>query len=223
MTARGLGWALLALVVGASLGVGAAYAIRPGPDASGTAVPVPAESPSVPTNRPYAPDIDYPALGEVDTFDTYRIGNAIQTWEYVVPAGWVAYSVPGERLTPPDEVQALDEVRWRPEGEPLVGGFSLRVKAVDNHKTPTDEVTDRIAGLRRTYDDLDILEEATDALYFTFRDENDRLRYNFFRWFTADGVAEATLEVSIAGRGIDEAGMRDVFDGFADGAQPVDD
>ena len=29
-------------------------------------------------------------LGEVTDFDTHRIGNALQTWEYPAPAGWVA-------------------------------------------------------------------------------------------------------------------------------------
>ena len=223
VTARGLGGVLLALVLGASLGVGAAYAMRPEPDASGTPVPVPAASPSVPTDQPYAPDIDYPSLGEVEAFDRYRIGNALETWDYAVPEGWVAYAVPGERPTRPRDVAELDEVRFRPEGEPLEGGYSLRVKAVDNHKTPTDEVIDRVAGLERAYDDIDIFERTSEALYFTFRDNNGRLRYNFFRWFTAPGAAEATLEMSIAGRAADEAGMRGLFDRFALEAEPVDD
>lgn len=224
VTARRLGWALLALLVGASLGIGAAYATRPEPDASGTPAPIPAARPSVPMEDPYAEDIGYPALVEISDFDTYRIGNDLQDWEYAVPAGWVAYTVPGEVLTPPEDVDLATEVRFRPADEPKEGGFSLRVKAIDNHKQAVDEVIDKVAGFDRAYDDdYDVLDQTEDSVAFTFRTEDDHLRYNFFRWFTAPGANEATLEMSIAGRQVDEPGMRALFEQFAERVVPVDD
>lgn len=221
MTARRLGWALLALIVGVAAGAGAAYLARPGHDSVGTPVPVQAAGPAVPADDPYAEDIDYPALEDVGDVDRYRIGNLLEEWEYPVPAGWVAYSVPGEVVTAPEEVPDLDEVRFRPEGEPLVGGYSLRVKAIDNHKSPLDELNVKVSDFERIYDDVEVLEQDDEWVYFRFRAENDTLRYNFFHWFAAPGSEEATLEMSVAGRAIDEAGLRELFELFADQARPV--
>jgi hypothetical protein len=225
VTARGIGWALLALVIGASAGVGTAYATRPDPSSSGTARPVPAAAPSVPTDDPFAPDIDYAPLGEeVDSFVTYRMGTRLQTWEFDVPAGWVAYAVTrsGDEPISPDRIARYDEVRFRPEGEPLIGGYSLRVKAIDNHKSPLDELTVKESDIERMYDDVEVLEKDDEAIYLTFRAENDTLRYNFFRWFTAEEDVEATLEMSVAGREVDEPGLRARFDEFTERATPIE-
>ena len=228
VTARRLGWALLALLVGASLGLGAAYATRPEPDASGTPSPVPAVRPSVPTDDPYAADINYPPLGEVSEFDTYQIGAAtqLQTWEYPVPAGWVADAVTanGDRAITTDVVDDYIEVRFRPEGEPPVGGYSLRVKSINDHRPTEDEVLLKISDFERLYQDVEILEQTDSTVFLTFRtDEEDRLRYNFFHWFEVPGSDVATLEMSLAGRAEDEEGMHALFEQFAERAQPVED
>jgi hypothetical protein len=227
VTTRGLGWGVLALVVGAGIGVGAAYATRPEPDSIGTPAPVPAAAPDVPTDDPYAPDLDYPALEEIDSFDTYRIGGGpqFQTWEYPVPEGWVAYSVTqnDDRLIPPEAVAGQVEVRFRPEGEPKVGGFSLRVKAIDNHAPPLDEVNDKVADFDELYEDVEVLDRTDTTVFFTFRTEGDLFRYNFFQWFAEPGSEEATLEMSVAGRAVDEPGLRALFDQFAEQAEPVED
>jgi len=228
VTARGLGGVLLALVVGASIGVGAAYATRPDPESSGTARPVPAASPSVPTDDPFADDIDWPALEGVELFDTYRMGGTpqLQTWEYAVPADWVAYAVTptGDRPIPAAKVEDFIEVRFRPEGEPPIGGYSVRVKSINDHRPPEDEVFLKLADFERLYEDVEILEETDSTVFFTFRTEAEgRLRYNFFQWFAAPGSEVATLEMSIAGRAVDEEGMRSLFDQFAEQARPVED
>jgi hypothetical protein len=221
VTARRLGWTLVALLVGALIGAGAGYLTRPSPEASGVPQPVAAESPSSPSNDPYAADIPFTTLEEVTEFDHYRIGNLLRTWEYVVPAGWVATRVPSGIATPPDEVPEYDELRFRPPLEPPVGGYSLRVKAIDNHKTPADEVFDKVSGMQRAYDDVDILQRTDDAVYFTLRDGNNRLRYNFFRWFAWNDDLDATLEVSVAGRLQDEQGLRSLLDRFSGQAVPI--
>lgn len=221
VTARGLAGAVLALLLGALAGAGAAYATRPGHDSAGTPAPLRAAGPHVPTDDPYAEDYDYPALQQIVDFDRRRIGNAIAEWEYPVPAGWVAYSVPGEDITPPDEIEDLDEVRFRPKDEELVGGYSLRVKAIDNHKSPIDERNVKLSDFERIYEDVEVLELGDEWVYFRFRAENDTLRYNFFHWFAAPGATEATLEMSVAGRAVDEAGLRDLFERFAEQARPL--
>jgi hypothetical protein len=226
VTARGLGGIALALVVGAGIGAGAAYAMRSDTESSGTARPV-AASPSVPTDDPYAPDIDYPPLGDVGDFDRYEIGGGpqLQAWEYAVPKGWVAYSVTqrGDRPISPDEVDEHVEVRFRPAGEPLVGGYSMRVKAIDNHSPPSDEVSDKVADFEDIYQDFEVLDRSDSTVYFRFRTKDgDRLRYNFFRWLAVPGAEEATLEMSLAGRAVDEEGMQALFGQFAAQARPVE-
>ena len=52
-----------------------------------------------------------------------------------------------------------------------------------------------------------MLDRATDSVKFTFRDGANHLRYNYFRWFAGPQSSEATLEMSVAGRDADEAGL----------------
>ena len=226
VTARRLGWALAALLVGAVIGVGASYLTRPSPDASGIPRPVAAESPSVPSDEPYADDIDFPTLGEITEFTTYRIGGApqLQTWAYAVPQGWTPYAVTptGDVDLPPEAVDDYIEVRFRPRLEPLIGGFSMRVEAINNHSPSADEVAQRIADFERLYEDVQVLSEDDETVYLTYRtEEGDRLRYNFFHWFEVPGSDVATLEMSIVGRAEDEVGLRALFDQFGDQAEPV--
>lgn len=222
VSARRVGVTLLALVLGAVAGAATAYGTRPGHTSIGSPSPVPAQSPSVPGEKPYEPDIAWPALESTTAWDHYRIDNTLAAWEYAVPKGWWAYRIPGDVRTPFPEVPDYDEVRFRPPHEPVLGGFSLRVKIIDNHETPTDEILDRIAGFERTYDDFDVLDQTDDAVYLSFRDESNHFRFNFFRWFAAPGVNEATLEMSVAGRAVDQDGLYDLFDQFAEQAHPVE-
>ena len=197
VTARGLGGALVALVLGLALGAGVAFATRPGHDPAGRPTPVSAAGPSVPTDDPYAEDYDYPALGEIAEFDRYEIGTGpqLQTWKYVVPKGWAAYNVTqnGDRLLAPDVVENYLEVRFRPADEDLVGGYSLRVKAINNHRAPSDEVLIKVTDFERFYEDVEVLERTDETVFFRFRAENDTLRYNFWHWFAEPGSTVATL------------------------------
>jgi hypothetical protein len=228
VTARRLGGALLALLLGVPLGAGVAFATRPGHESTGTPVPLEAVGPPVPTDDPYAEDIDDPPLGAVTEFDTYEIGTGpqLQTWEYAVPRGWVGYRVASgaeDRLIPPDAIEDHLEVRFRPLGEVLVGGYSIRVKAINNHRPAGDEVQIKVTDFERLYEDVEVLERTDETVFFRFRAENDTLRYNFFHWFTEPGAGVATLEMSIAGRSVDEPAMRTLFEQFADRVTAVDD
>lgn len=224
--------ALLGLI--AVVGVAAGFAVAAvtagaEPSRISPAVPVPA-SPSVPApaepteapTEPYAPDIDYPTLVPPTRFARREIGNDLQTWSYLVPHGWTAYDVITDAPVPVEEVASKQEIRFRPADEPTEGGFSLRVKTVDEHVDAARMLELRLGALE-DLDDVTVLERTEDSLYFTYRtDEVGRLRYNFFRWFTAPGAAEATLEMSVAGRERDEIGMRGLFEQFAGGLEPVD-
>ncbi|GAA4669536.1 hypothetical protein [Nocardioides nanhaiensis] len=227
--------AVVALVALALLGAGAGFGVatQTGDDVvtEPTAAPL-AASPSLPgadeesdEPEPYAEDIDYRTLVPPTRFVTYRIGNDVQAWRYLAPRGWQAYSVPDDVELPPAQVDSRQEVRFRPPDEPVEGGYSLRVKAVNDHVPPATMLADKLRALRlapTSFPDLTLLERTDDSLYFTYRTpSSNRLRYNFFRWFAAPGAGEASLEMSVVGRARDEVGLRGLFDQFRDGLRPV--
>jgi hypothetical protein len=236
MSRRGLLVALLCGVIGLGLGMIAAYAAQPTSSTNSSANPISAISPSVPidqeTTPHVAPDINFPTLSPDLTLpQVHTIGNDLATWAYHVPQGWPAYTVcsvlgecpppmqPDELLTP-RQLAVQPEVRFRPPNEPPVGGYSLRVKVLDNTLglNPGQMVGTKIRGFRQTYanDEFSLLHQTPTAAYFTYVDGNDHLRYNYFQWFAAQGSPTATLEMSVAGRKRDVSGLKALFNRFAD-------
>ena len=218
--ARVLGVLLLATLVGVGGGLGVGYLRQPQPASGGTATPVPAVSPSVPVDppaivAPYAPDIDYPPLTPGLRFQPLTMGNSVQTWRVPVPKGWAAFSVPADEPVPRKQRSEYDELRFRPPDEDETGGYSLRVKTINNHVPASAMVAQRLAAVREAYPEVDVLDRATDSVKFTFRDGSNHLRYNFFRYFTGRQSSEASLEMSVAGRRADEAGLEALFAAFA--------
>lgn len=235
MSMRGLVVALLCGLLGLGLGGLAAYAAQPHVSRSGDAQPMSAVSPSVPIDEPPKPpktnpDIDYPTLSpDLPLPPPDRtIGNELATWTYHVPAGWVPYAVcavPGECPPPmqvddaltPRQAARQPEIRFRPPDEPTVGGYSLRVKILDNTQlfNPQQMVATKIVGFK-AYSHFKLLKKTPSAAYFTYIDGNDHLRYNYFQWFAATGSSTATLEMSVAGRERDVPGLKALFNRFAD-------
>ncbi len=218
--ARVLGVLLLATLVGVGGGLGVGYLRQPQPASGGIATPVPAVSPSVPvdpptTVAPYAPDIDYPPLAPGLRFSLLAMGNSVQAWKVPVPKGWAAFTVPGDEPVPRKQRSGYDELRFRPPDEDETGGYSLRVKTINNHVPASAMVAQRLAAVREAYPEVDVLDRATDSVKFTFRDGANHLRYNFFRYFTGQQSSEASLEMSVAGRRADEAGLEALFAAFA--------
>jgi hypothetical protein len=236
MSRRGLVVALLCGVLGLGLGMIAAYAAQPTASNAGTANPISAVSPSVPIDpspsvKPPRPDIDFPTLSPDLPLPPpeHKIGNELATWAYHAPQGWQAYavcSVLGECAPPletdteltPQQLAQQPEVRYRPPDEPPIGGYSLRVKALDNtlNLNPGQMVSTKIQGFKQSYEDFRRLKRTPSAVYFTYRDGNNHLRYNFFQWFAAPGSTTATLEMSVAGRKRDVPGLKALFNRFAD-------
>lgn len=204
MRARWIGIALALAVVGAAVGYGVGTLTRTEPTTFGSARPVPARSPSIPVIPPasYAPDIDYPALERDLDYQRHLIGVPGYRWEYDVPRGWA-----------PEEVTEFFETRWRPADEPTSGGYSLRVKLVNEHQTPAEMVASKKAAIESLYDDVQVTTETEDVLAFTYRTtESNRLRFNTFRWFTREGGTIAEFEMSVVGREVDQDGLEDLLD-----------
>ena len=177
-----------------------------------------------------AEDITYPPLSPDLTLPLpdRTIGNDLATWTYHVPQGWVPYAVctvlaecpppmqPDDLLTP-QQAARQTEIRFRPPDEPLEGGYSLRVKALDNTQQFDTEqmVATKVVGFK-AYPHFRLLRKTPSAAYFTYIDGNDHLRYNYFQWFAAPGSTTATLEMSVAGRKQDVPGLKALFNRFAD-------
>ncbi len=115
-------------------------------------------------------------------------------------------------MVPRKERSTYDELRFRPPDEPTQGGYSLRVKTVNDHVTTDTMVSERLRLVVAEYGRDDVEYTRTeDSVKFVFRDGNNRLRYNYFQWFVGPGSSEASLEMSVAGRQADVAGLDWLF------------
>lgn len=236
MSVRGLVVALLCGLIGLGGGALVAYAVQPHPTTSQAAAnPVPAFSPSVPidvrTVPTYAKDITYaPLPPNLSLPVVHSISNDLADWTYHVPDGWQAYAVcaPTDHCKPPmtadtplkpRQVDKQPEVRFRPPDEPLVGGYSLRVRVLDNTLAfnPGMMKSTKIQGFRQAFTDFRIIRQYPNSVYFEYRDEPTNLhRFNYFQWFAVSGDPTATLEMSVAGRSTDVPGLEALFQRFAD-------
>lgn len=202
MRVRWIGLTLALVLVGVAAGYGLGAVLRAEPTTFASASPVPASEPSIPVlpTAPFAEDIPYPALQPGLTYEPHLIGGPVFQWAYDVPEGWTM-----ERID-------FAEVRWRPADEPLVGGFSVRVKIINAHQAPAEMVAQKRAAVLATYDDVEVTAEADDLLSFSYRDPGtDRQRFNTFQWFTEPGSTEASFEMSVVGRATDVPGLEDLL------------
>ena len=147
MGMRALGAAVVLALLGVAGGFAAAHLLREGPLTMAEAAPVPASSPSIPVDpvRDFAPDIGYPPLLPSLSYRRHTVGDVPFEWVYAAPKGWVSTE------------EALDEIRWRPADEPTVGGFSLRVKLSNEHKSKEAMVAQKLAAMQSGYEDVEIL------------------------------------------------------------------
>src|SRR5215204_5426432 len=188
MSARGLVVALLCGVLGLALGMIAAYAAQPARSTGGTATPISAVSPSVPIDvppsaSPYARDIGYPPLRPgLPLQAVHTMTNELARWSYHVPLGWQAYwvcstpsSCPAGAYTdkPMAEtvVDKAREVRFRPVHEPNAGGYSLRVRILENtfvdvHQTVGTKITG--FGDCSVVADFNVIHKNDHSVYFEY-------------------------------------------------------
>ncbi|MFC7505402.1 serine/threonine-protein kinase [Nocardioides sp. CPCC 206347] len=221
------GLVLLVLLVA----FGAAYGATRVLDRNPTAAEDPngqGETPSddeSPTSEPAA-DIDFPALTAPADYEVHQVRTKAGGWNYLAPTGWVAFKVKDNGsdagVLDVAQIDRQRQVRWRPDGEPAVGGFSLRVEAITSTETVADMVAAKVDAFVNSPDlvGVELLNRTNDTAYFTFRDGANRLRYNFFRW-VADAEGLAGLEISVTGRKADEPGLDALLDSVSGGANPA--
>ena len=207
MRVRWIGLTLALAAVGVAVGYGLGALREEEPTIFAVASPVPARSPSIPVLPVpgYAPDIDYPPLEPGLDYGPHKLGEPSYQWRYDVPVGWA-----------PEEISPLFEVRWRPPDEPPIGGYSLRVKLVNEHRTNAEMVAAKLSAVQGIYDDVHVLARTDDLLSFRYRDpEHNTRRFNTFTWFTPPGGATAEFEMSVVGREVDLAGLDSLRDHVA--------
>jgi hypothetical protein len=204
---RWIGLALALVLVGGAVGYAVGVLRADGPTTSAHAEPVPAAGPSIPVlpTPPFAEDIDYPVLQPGLTYAPRRLGSPpYYQWAYEAPAGWV--------MTTEDN----DEVRWRPPNETVAGGFSLRVKLVNENRTTAQMVEQKRDAFLALYEDVVVIDEDEDSIYFSYREpEENTQRFNMFVWRARPGSTEATFEMSVVGRKVDVPGLTDLFEHVA--------
>lgn len=170
-----------------------------------------------------AEDIDFPALQlpAGQQYDTHVARSGGHAWTYPIPVGWVAYRVGADNadagVLTEGRIDRVGHVRWRPAGEPLVGGFSIRLRVLATPARVPEMVDTKVSQLQKLQDP-DVYEQTTDTIYFTYRDGNNRVRYNFFRWLP-NAAGEASLEISVSGRTVDKDGLADLLEAVTDGAE----
>jgi hypothetical protein len=210
---RWIGLTLALVLVGGAVGYGVGVLRHEDPALAARARPVPAQSPSVPVlpTPPFASDIDYPVLETGLDYTERLLGSPPYfQWSYDVPAGWV--------MTTEDR----DEVRWRPPNETVAGGFSMRVKLVNENRTTEQMVEQKKAAFLALYDDVVVLDEDGDSIYFSYREpEAQTQRFNMFFWTTRPNSSEATFEMSVVGRRIDVPGLTELFEHVAGSVEKV--
>ena len=202
MGMRGVGAVLALVLVGVVGGYVASDLLRDEPTVVRDVAPVPASDPSIPVDpkRPVAPDIEYPALEPGLEYERHTLGAPPFVWAYRAPRDWLP------------TIEGFQEIRWRPADEREDGGFSLRVKLTNEHKSPAAMVEQKRAAMLSGYDDVQILGRTQDLLSFSYRDPvRDRLRFNTFRWFGSPGDS-TTFEMSVVGRRVDRAGLDDLLE-----------
>jgi hypothetical protein len=204
---RGPAALVLLIAIGVIGGYAGAQTWQDEPDAAGVAEPVAATSPSVPVDPApvILPDPEAPAL-EPD----------LPTHEEVLGSGGFTVTVPV-----PDGWNRTDlgpaEARWGVPDIPL-HTYVLRVEQVTSQRESIDSIlTDRIADLDGTTEDLVVVDQTSDSLEFTYLSDG-YLRFGFLRWLDLTGSGHANLEIAVTGREQDVEGARALVETVAEGA-----
>lgn len=164
-------------------------------------------SPTLPVDlpSPYAPDPDYPPLSADLSYVRARVGPP--RWSVQVPRGWAEHpqSPPGTEV-------------WQPPDEPP-GGYQVRVEPLAGRDTPADKVQWQEEHMPP---ETTVEHSTGSSVLFDYRDQDtNRHRYDFFAWVRTPGTAYAGLEISVAGRKADVAGLKALLSHVRRSAVPV--
>jgi hypothetical protein len=210
---RGLGTAVLLVVVGVAAGLALGFQQRPTVATGETAAPLPAESPAIPIDPPpsVAPDpATPPALAPGLPTHQEIVGGRQFGVAVPVPNGWERFEL------------AAAENRWTAPGNPPTT-YSMRVEVVFGERRSIPQIMSLRAEDLDAASDFTIQEQTDDTLVFTYIDATSHRRLQMLRWVAPRGSGTAEVEVAVVGRMRDEAGLADLLDAVSDGArEPAD-
>jgi hypothetical protein len=200
MVWRGLGALVLLAAAGVAAGIALGFQQRPSVATGGTAEPVPAHSPAIPVDPPPSirPDPAYPPMPiELSTHEE-QVGDSQFGVVVPVPNGWEKFQV------------GPAEFRWTPPGNPD-HTYSIRIENVFSQRLTIPQImADRIENLS-TLTGYTLEQQNSDTLIFKYVDETDHERLQMLRWLSPRSSGTAEAEISVVGREVDRAGMRDIF------------
>lgn len=208
---RSVGVVVLLAAVGFAVGGGIGYAQRPEVQTIDAALPMPAESPSFPSDPEVRvlPDPTEPALEPDLPLHYERVGRAPYTLRLPVPDGWA-------RTT-----SNLGEWKWYVAGQSL-NTYFMRVKYIGNqHMSIGGALAQRINALDLAESTLefDLESDTHDTFVATYVSDNYR-RLTMERFISLDGSDSAFATIVVTGREIDRRGMADLLERVTDGVQP---
>lgn len=207
---RGRGPAVVAglLAAGVAAGFGASVAADRPPVAAGVPAPV-AASPSYPVDPPpvYAEDPDDPPLAASLRLRTAVLAAEGFRYTFPVPDGW-------------DEVPiAFGEAKWVDPAASAPYTYALRVEIVSGQNTVIERVlADRVRDLGLDEEDFEELGRTSDSLTFSYT-VDEHLRVGMLRWLDLTGSGFPDVEVSVAGRADDLAGMEALMATVSEGVR----
>lgn len=204
-----LGVMLALALVGAAAGFAAADLAPEDPTAvGGTAIPVPASSPSIPVDPParVLPDPPAPPLDPALTYRPATVGGRLFGVTVPVPQGWEKFSL------------ASAENRWTLPGNPD-HSYSLRVEMVFGQRQTIAQILAARAADLQSLTEFTVLDRSADTLVFRYIDSTEHARLQILRWIAPRATGTAEVEVAVSGRLVDEEGLQALLDTVASGAR----
>ncbi len=117
-------------------------------------------------------------------------------------------------------VDKAQEIRFRPPKEPTTGGYSLRVRILDNTLNDVhQQVATKIIGFRDTAEVADfhvIRKDDHSRVLRVPRRDVQPPPVQLLPVVRGAGQTNATLEMSVSGREVDVPGLKALFNRFAD-------
>ena len=162
-----------------------------------------------------APDVSYPVLRVLQLTEKHRLVSPNgDTWTYEVPRGWVADSALTGAPLPAAAIDTQQAISWHPQHPPRVGGYSLRLDALNGTQFPQDmrqRLLNELQSSDHVHELTPFANRPNNGLWFTFVDDLGHVRYNFFRWLSLP-AGEAGLRAAVVGRKVDLAGLESLLD-----------
>jgi len=204
---RGGGTAAAAVVLGCALigavaGYATSYAGHQKPAQLPSAVPLPATSPSVPTDPPViiVQDSDkYAPLSTDLTYVTRFIRQASPRWQYDAPRGWEPHETSsGIRWTLPENPKHTYSLRVVPVSVPITTGNLARYRFQAVRGSPA-------------YEQVEQLSIDDHSVSFTYV-VDQHLTYQHSYWISLPGSEIGVFEITVSGRVRDEPGLEALLD-----------